>query len=266
MKKNKSSVLFILSAVLFIGCATTKVSGSGIKGKTASIKTGKRVIVDYQGATLGKEIPEWVELLVEGQYSQPVLKNVMPNLEDKKVFVTMGRGDNLEFVQTWSDLVDIETEVAGTLERVAGKAVEAEMKGRASAKGKDVDATEMERLINMYRASLVNVRFSGLERIAGYWLETQVLEGKNIIDDYYEYYAVWAMDEKLYDKQLKSAMSKIDETTTEAKELKDIVEAKLKKSIAISNDKETETNADDYVINNSSKDTYKVDVSASIPK
>ena len=266
MKKIILSTLCILTTAIFMSCATTKISGSGIKGKSASVKTGKRVIVDYQGATLGKEIPEWVELLVEGQYSQPVLQKAMPNLENKKVFVTMGRGDNLEFVQTWSDLVDIETEVAGTLERVAGKAVESEMKGRASAKGKEVDATEMERLINMYRASLVNVRFSGLERIAGYWIETEVMDGKTVTNDYYEYYAVWAMDEQLYDKQLKAAMAKIDETTTEAKELKDIVEAKLKKSIAISNDKETESNADNYIVNNDSQDTYKVDVSASIPK
>ena len=211
-----------VSIVIFslLGCTTTKVAGSGIKGKSASVKTGKRVIVDYQGATLGKEIPKWVELLVEGQYSQSVLATVMPNLEGKKVFVTMGRGDNLDFVQTWSDLVDIETEVAGTLERVAGKAVEAEMKGKASAKGKDVDSTEIERVLNMYRASLVNVRFSGLERVASYWLETQVMDGKTIQDDYYEYYAVWSMDENLFDKQLKAAMAKIDETSTEAKELK----------------------------------------------
>ena len=207
MKKLIYGITVFFAFVVLSGCTTTKVAGSGMKGKSASVKTGKRVIVDYQGATLGKEIPKWVELLVEGQYSQPVLKTVMPNLENKKVFVTMGRGDNLDFVQTWSDLVDIETEVAGTLERVAGKAVEAEMKGKASAKGKEVDSTELERIINMYRASLVNVRFSGLERIASYWLETQVIDGKNIQDDYFEYYAVWAMDENLFDKQLKTHLS-----------------------------------------------------------
>lgn len=40
-----------VSIVIFslLGCTTTKVAGSGIKGKSASVKTGKRVIVDYQG-------------------------------------------------------------------------------------------------------------------------------------------------------------------------------------------------------------------------
>jgi len=264
MKRVILGLTVSIAIFSFFGCTTTKVAGSGLKGKSASVKAGKRIIVDYQGATLGKEIPKWVELLVEGQYSQPVLKTVMPNLEGKKVFVTMGRGDNLDFVQTWSDLVDIETEVAGTLERVAGKAVEAEMKGKATAKGKDVNSTDLERVLNMYRASLVNVRFSGLERIASYWLETQVMDGKKIQDDYYEYYAVWAMDENLFDKQLKAAMAKIDETSTEAKELKTIVEAKLKDSIAISNNEDIKNEADDYVINDS-QNNRSVNISASIP-
>lgn len=264
MKKLIYGITLSLAFLSLSACTTTKVAGSGMKGKTASVKTGKRIIIDYQGATLGKEIPEWVELLVEGQYSQPVLKSVMPNLEGKKVFVTMGRGDNLDFVQTWSDLVEIETEVGGTLERVAGKAVEAEMKGKASAQGKDVNATEMERIINMYRASLVNVRISGLERIASYWLETQVMDGKKVQDDYYEYYAVWAMDEGLFDKQLKAAMAKIDETTTEAKELKSIVEAKLKNSIAVSNSEVVNKEADDYVVNEN-QNNRAVNISATIP-
>ncbi|MBQ8014509.1 MAG: hypothetical protein IJ257_09010 [Treponema sp.] len=250
MKKLHLFLLFGLISACFIGCATTKTSGSGIKGKSASVNTGKRVIVDYQGATLGKEVPEWVALLVEGQYSQKVLSLVMPDLEHKKVFVTMGRGDNLDFVQTWTDLVDIETEVGGTLERVAGKAVEAEMKGRAAASGKQVEPSEMERLVNMYRASLVNVRFSGLERTASYWIETQVMDGKKVAGDYFEYYAVWKMDEKLFDKQLKEAMTKIDETSTEAKELKEIVGKKLRESVAISNDESVVNDADEFVVSN----------------
>ena len=59
------------------------------------------------------------------------------------------------------------------------------------------------------------------------------------------------MDENLFEKQLKSAMSKIDETSTEAKELKSIVEAKLKNSIAVSNSEEIKNEADIYIVNNS---------------
>ena len=242
-------IVSVVAALVLPGCKTTSVTGSGVKGKSAVVKTGKRQIVDYQGATLGKEIPEWVILLAEGQYSQSILATVMPNLEGRKVFVTTGRGDNLDFVQRWSDLVDIETEVAGNIERVAGKAVEAEMKGLASAKGNKTNPTELDRTVNMYRASLVNVRFSGLERVASYWIETQVFEKKEVVDDYYEYYAVWAMDENMFESQLKKAMESIDETSTESKELKELVGKRLKDSIAISNDESVKNEADAYIIN-----------------
>lgn len=252
--KNSSFASFIFLSALALsvlaGCTTTSVKGSGIKGKSATVKTGKRIIADYQGATLGKEIPLWVEQLVEGQYSQQVLSKSMPGLENKKVFVTIGRGDNLEFVRTWNDLVDIETEVAGTLERVAGKTVEAEMKGNSSAKGNRTDSAELERTLNMYRASLVNVRLSGLERIASYWLEIQVLEKKKVVSDYYEYYSVWAMDENLFERQLEEAMSKVEETSTESQQLKNIVSRKLSDSVAISNDENVISSADVYVIQN----------------
>jgi len=248
MKKVIGFALCAILALTAIGCATTSVKGSGIKGEGAKVKTGKRMIIDYQGATLGKEIPAWVEQLVEGQYSQKALSKVMPDLEGKKVFVTIGRGDNLDFVRNWVDLVDVETEVASSLERVAGKAVEAEMKGKSASTGKEASPTEIEKNLNMYRDSLVNVRFSGLERIASYWTETQVFEDKKVTDDYFEYYAVWAMDEKLYDRQLNEAMSKIDETTTEAKELKALVKAKLKESLAISNDDTVKEEADSKVL------------------
>lgn len=251
MKIKNLFVYSMLAAIfLFAGCASNSVKGSGIKGKSASIKTGKNVIVDYQGAVLGKEIPLWVVQLVEGQYSQSILSKSMPGLEGKKVFVTIGRGDNLDFVRTWSDLVDIETEVAGTLERVVGKAVEAEMKGKSSAKGSEADSAEIERSINMYRASLVNVRLSGLERVASYWIEVQSTDKSKTVSEFFEYYSVWAMDEKLFEKQLKEAMSKIDETSTEAQNLKELVSKKLADSIAISNDDSVENFADEYVIKN----------------
>ena len=236
-------------ALVLAGCGTTdKVKGSGIKGDAAKVQTGKRVMVDYQGATLGKEVPKWMELLVEGQYSQPVLSKVMPGLEGKKVFVTTGRGDNLDFVRTWSDLVDIETEVAGTLERVAAKAVQASLAGSSSATGKDMEPTNVERTVDMYRTSLVNVRLSGLERIASYWTEIQVMDKKTVTADYYEYYAVWAMDEKLFNQQLGEALKSIPETTTEAQALKAMVSKKLQESLAISNDSAVTDEADEFIV------------------
>lgn len=208
-----------LSAMLF-GCKTTKTKGSGIKGKSAKISTGKRVVEDYQGATFGSEIPEWVKLVGEGQYSAEVLNPVMPGVAGKKVFVVTNRGKNLSYVEQWADLVKVETEVAGIMERVAGKSVEAEMSG--------ADDDQLKETLDMYRISLTDVRLSGLEKIASYWIKVSVLDNKkNVADSFYEYYAVWGMDNKVFKNQLEQALKKIDETATESAYLKAKVTAEI---------------------------------------
>ena len=251
MKKLITGIV-AATALLLVGCGTTKeVKGSGIKGDAPVVKTGKRVLVDYQGATLGAEIPEWVVKIASGDYSQSALSKVMPDLKDKKVFVTIGRGDNLDFVKQWTDLVDVETEVASSLERVAGKAVEATMNGQSNASGKTADPTELQRNIDMYRTSLSNVRFSGLEKVAQYWTETQLLnEDKAVTSDYFEYYAVWTMDAKLFQQQLNKAMENIQETTTEAKSLKSAVQTKLMENMSVAaNDSAITDKADSQSVN-----------------
>lgn len=127
MKKIFGLLVLTASIFAFMGCATTKTKGSGIKGQSSKVDTGKRVLIDYQGATFGSEIPEWVKLIGEGQYSEKVLSKSMPDVENKKVFVVTNRGNKLNYIEQWADLVKIETKVAGIMERVAGKSVEATM-------------------------------------------------------------------------------------------------------------------------------------------
>ena len=249
MKKILGIAAAALMISLLAGCATTKTASSNIKGGNKA-KVGRKSyqIVDYQGATLGKEVPAWEELLVEGQYSQQVLSKVMPGLEGKKVFVTTGRGDNLDFVRSWTDLVQIETEVSGALERVTGKAVTASMEGNASQTGTKADPTQVERTLNDFRMAVQTVRISGLEKIAEYWILTEVTEKKELVDTYYEYYAVWAMNEDNFNRQLDAALGKIRDTTSETEELKEMVKDKLRDTLAISNSPEVIEQSDEFVI------------------
>ncbi len=225
MKKSVLCLAVIALSALLFGCKTTETKGSGIKGKSAKVATGKRVIEDYQGATFGAEIPEWVKLIGEGQYSTEILNPVMPGVGGKKVFVVTNRGKNLSYVEQWADLVKVETEVAGIMERVAGKSVEAEMSGS--------DDESLKETLDMYRISLTDVRLSGLEKIASYWVKVNVLDKKkNVTDSFYEYYAVWGMEKKTFNDQLKQALKSIDETATESSYLKAKVTAEIMDKVA----------------------------------
>ena len=254
MKKLLVLAAALVASVALLSCGSTKsVEGSKYKGDEPDMKTVKRQIIDYQGAEFGSAIPQWVIDLSAGQYSESALAKSMPDLKGKKIFVTIANGDNLEFVRQWTDLVQVETEVASSLERVAAKAVEARMSGSGAQAGTETtDKQSIEQALNMYRTSLTSVRFSGLEKTAQYWTLSQKIDAKKqpVGDAYYTYYAVWTMDQKLFDSQLNTAIKNIDETTTEAKELKAIVRQKLSQELSISsNDEEIKAEADDYIAN-----------------
>lgn len=148
----------------------------------------------------------------------------MPGVADKKTFVVTNRGNNLDFIKQWADLVEVETEVAGIMERIAAKSVEATMVGS--------DNEDLQKNIDMYRESLTAVRLTGLEKVASYWIKNKLVddEGKTL-ETFYEYYAVWGMDKKIYKNQLNEALKKIDETATESAYLKSKVTADLMDSV-----------------------------------
>jgi len=250
MKKNiVASVMLILSlSLVFTSCRTTKVEGSGIHGQEAKVAKVQRTLIDYQGATFGKEVPEWVMLVAEGQYDAKVLAPVMPGIEGKKVFVTIGRGDNLEFVKNWTDLVDVEVQVGDTIQRVVGKAVEAEMKGSRSSTGTTDDPSQIEQKVNMYKMAVTAVELNGLEKTASYWALIRVTDADGeSYKDYYEYYAVWTMDEKLFKTQLDAAMKNVDSNTSEGETLRKAASSKVADTIIASNDASIAADTDKFL-------------------
>lgn len=247
--KKIISVAFIAAALaLVMSCASTSVKGSGYKGKAPTVAKSQVEIIDYQGASFGSEIPQWVVLVSQGQYSNTVLSQSMPDLKDKKVFVTIAQGDNLEFVKQWTDLVDVEVQVGDTMQRVVGKAVSASEAATAKETGKESDPTEVERKLNMYKEAVSTVEVNGLEKVASYWIEKKVTSNKKDVKDVFEYYAVWAMDQKKFDTQLDAAMKNVKDNTSEGAALKKALSAKLTGIVVSSNSADVENDADDQNI------------------
>ena len=86
MKKVIMSLTCSLALIFgFVGCATTSVTGSGIKGKAATVKKNYVKIIDYQGSSFGSEIPQWVVEIGNGNYSSEYLKTIMQRNYEAKV-------------------------------------------------------------------------------------------------------------------------------------------------------------------------------------
>lgn len=245
---KKLAVAVALSFVLFVSCGTTKtVKGSGIKGNAAKVQKNVVTILDYQGASFGSEIPQWVVEIGNGNYASDYLATVMPGVAGKKVFVIVSRGDNLEYTKQWADLVDVEVQVGDEMQRIVGKAVSAAQKGRSKQEGDSKDPTVLEQELNMYKQAVSAVELNGLEKIASYWIQKEVKASKNASESkvYYEYYAVWGMNQKLYDAQLKAAMANIDDNTDEGKALKETLSLKLQSMMISSNDESINEEAEE---------------------
>ncbi len=244
MKKNIIVSAFLVLAMLLTSCRTTSVAGSGIKGKGARMASVKREIIAYQGDEFPGEIPEWVVLVAQGQYDAAVLSKVMPGLEGKKVFVTIGQGDNYEFVKNWTDLVDVEVQVGDTMQRVVGKAVSAEMTGSRSSVGTESDPSEVNQKVAMYKQAVSTVELNGLEKTSSFWVLVRQYENKDTYKDFYEYYAVWTMDKKIFDTQLDAALKNVDNNNSESDTLRKALSGKLANTIICSDIDEVNDVAD----------------------
>lgn len=248
--KKSILILSVVTALVFAGCGTTKtVKGSGIKGNAAKVQKSYVTILDYQGASFGSEIPQWVVEIGNGNYSAEALLPILPGISGKKPFVVVARGDNLEYTRQWADLVDVENQVGDEMQRIVGKAVSAVQKGRAKQVGDTKDATVLEQELNMYKQAVSAVELNGLEKIASYWIQKEVKPSKNSKESkiYYEYYAVWGMNKKLYDLQIQSALDGVEDNTDEGKALKETLSLKLQNMMITSNDETITEEADEEI-------------------
>ena len=244
MKKTSFAILGLALAFTAVSCGTTEVKGTGIKSEAPTLATNTKVIIDYSGNALGREIPEWVMLVSDGNHNANAYESILPDMKNKKIFVTEAKGPNLDFLREWTDLVDIESQVAASLERVVGSAIKSSSTGSSTSDSTNAgtkNQAEMDKELATYRASLQNVRLTGLEKSNEYWVQLAELDAEgNQIDRYYTYYSIWAMDKNIYQAQLDAAMERVQETTTESEKLKAIIgqqlEATMNEATAITNE------------------------------
>lgn len=229
MKISKLLGAVAVAAVIFTSCAS---NGSGQK---PVFSTNRPEIIDYPGITLGSEIPDWVKAVDEGNRSK-IAKSL--DLSKDEVFVIINKGDNLDFLKTWSDQVDVEVEVAAQFKRVVGQVLNSEMKGSSTAEG-----TSVYKSIEMYSSALKNVVLTGLRKEASYWIKYQILKtgvkkatSANDYEVYYTYYVVYAMDKTLYDTQMTAAISGVEDNTSEAGKLKVALTNELLKNILVTDE------------------------------
>ena len=218
----------------FIAAALILSAASGAFAAKKAKVTQSRMLVeqmDWQGATTGREIPSWVDAVVDGNTSA-IAKELKISEEENKIFVVLGQGPNLDFVKAWTDNVDVVAEVSQTMSRVVKTDLQASMSSS--------DPASIQKALDMADRVCSLVEVNGLEKKTQYWIQTRkakVSKPKKDADyetPVYNYYVVYTMNKDTYDESVKRAVEKgfANEQTSEAQAIKDIMMVSLAKTIA----------------------------------
>lgn len=218
----------IAASAMLTGCFSSKKAAEPM----AKVTTQNVVIqrIDWQGASTGSNPPAWVEAVTSGDVDT-VASALNIDSKKYKVFVISNSGPNLDFLKAWTDNVNVVSEVSGSLSRVVGQAVQANMQGTTE---------EVQKSVNQAVTVASSVELNGLEKAASYWIQTRRqrtgVETPMSDDDYepavYTYYVVYKMESAVFDKSLKSATDRgIPENTENASVLKQIITTSLAKTL-----------------------------------
>ncbi|MCI5606376.1 MAG: hypothetical protein SOT46_09095 [Treponema sp.] len=218
-----------LVAALFASCA----SSSGLEGKKPVMNSGSPEIIDYQGKALGSEIPGWVVAVGEGA-TKRVAKGLDIDLKEETIFILQNKGNDLDFLKTWTDQVDARAEVSSSIEQTIGQTVQAELDL------KQADEQTKNKAAKIYSGTMTNVTLNGLTKEGSYWIKTRTpktgVKKAKLDSDYdveYTYYVVYGIDKALYDKQISAAIRNIDDNDNQTEFLKDVLTTRLTQSVLL---------------------------------
>lgn len=223
MKKN-------LIGLVVLGFALAAPAFSASKGKAPKMEAGRPVVIDYQGQSTGSEIPGWVQAISDG--SQKKVRKSLDISEGDAIFILQNKGNDLDFLKTWTDQVDMRAEIASSIEQTVGQTVIAEL----DAKQKDKQTKE--RAAKLYSSTMTNLTLNGLTKEAYYWIKTRTLKpgvkkAKKESDytDEYTYFVVYSIKESLYNLQLKKALDDVEDNDDQTVFLKSVLTEKLTQTI-----------------------------------
>ena len=220
LKSIVKGISVALAVLALISCGTTRES--------VKVTTGAYERLDWQGRATGSEIPSWV-LAVGDNNKRKIVKEL--DLDGYMVWSFNSNGSDLEFLQNWTDKVELQSNVAQSISTSIGRATEASLEAE-----QNIDETTKKKTVKDVTTVLSNVRVNGLEKIASYWIKSRastVAKPKSDSDyeTKYTYYSVWAVKNDLYEKQIHAAMNDLPGNTSQDPLLMRLITASIEKTM-----------------------------------
>ena len=223
MKKSMVAIAALLAIFVSSNCFAAKK-------KEAKIKIE---IINRPGMALGTEIPKWVEAVLEGD-NKGIAKSLKIDLKEYQIFVFSNQGNDLEFLKTWTDQVDVQRQVANSFSMAVGQSANAVFQGSSG------DETKKKMAIDQTIKALSAMEINGLLKESQYWIQfRKPKQGMKVtskspdsaFDYYYEHYVVFTMNRDIYDTQLDAALNGVEDNASETALLKKALSQNLREPL-----------------------------------
>ncbi len=224
MKKFITTVIGVVMVVVLGSCASSPKASK----PQAAVKGFHAELTDWQSASSGGNVPEWVSAVLEAD-SEDSVRSLLKKPKGYRIWTLDNQGENLDALKTLTDNFDIQARVASSISQ--NVAQDAERIQKAEGTTNEAKITEQAAAV----ASMVttNLTLNGLERVTGYWTKYYMADKKgNPVagergKEKYHYIVVMGMEGDRFNAQLDAAMKKIEENSSEDEYLRKLSSAVL---------------------------------------
>ena len=192
----KKSSLVIAAAILAAGtyfnsCASSSASTTPTVAKKSS--PIERTLIDYKGAAIGADIPDWVEAALDDDEESLKSGTLAKKLESKKVIIVNGTRQK----KTDKDLKLLQDSVNASYMVEIAQSLNNGVDRRFSGVLSSNEDTQKTLTANSTKA-----QFTGFSKAADYWVLQRITDkDKNKTYDQYTVVQVYACDEELFQQQ-----------------------------------------------------------------
>lgn len=187
------------AVAVLASCATT----SPVKNE---VKSGAQII-DWQGAELGRAVPEWV-YAVNDSDKAALLK--LPEMEGKVSFSVTGTGKDRDLLKVWVDTNDASAELSKLIQENVTATAETGTRGN-----KDEDKDAARKMVQAITTVFSNTQFSGFIKERDFWTQVRHPDGEKE----YRYYVLYSIDRENLARQIDIALGKISVENEKEQEL-----------------------------------------------
>jgi hypothetical protein len=190
--KTKKLVLTALIAAVIVlaGCASKPKAPEKPKQLTEAL--------DWKGAALGTQIPEWV---IQAQNNVFVIES-LSEFKDSYCFVVDAPNESsLDYAVAWV------SNTANGAARV-GTAISTSVNGGAEAAFGAERTEGVNSMLDDFNHSMIDASFAGLRKAGDFWMLNRNTATKR---EYYTGYGLWVIDKKRLDDQIVLNMQNLAE-------------------------------------------------------